>query len=44
MFANYCQEDGSVGTIAPAGGVKLIDVPEMNYKSKENKGQPLVRA
>jgi len=39
VFANYCQEDGSVGTIAPSGGVKLIDVPEMNYKSKENKGE-----
>ena len=34
MFANYCEEDGAVGTIIPCGAVKLVDVDEMNYKVK----------
>ena len=39
MFSNYCEEDGSVGTIIPCGAVKLVDVPDMNYRSKDNKGK-----
>ena len=34
MCANYCEEDGAVGTIIPCGAVKLVDVDEMNYKVK----------
>ena len=37
MFANYCEEDGSVGVLYPCAAVKLVDVPEMNYRSKDNK-------
>ena len=39
MFANYCEEDGAVGTIIPCGAVKLVDVDEMNYKAKNNQGE-----
>lgn len=39
MFANYCEEDGAVGTVIPCGAVKLVDVDDMNYKAKNNQGE-----
>ena len=38
MFANYCDEDGAVGTVIPCGAVRLMDVDDMNYKAKNNQG------
>jgi len=39
MFANYCNEDGCIGVPAPWTGIKLVDVPEMNYLAAEGKGE-----
>jgi len=39
MFANYCDEDGAVGTVIPCGAVRLMDVEDMNYKAKNNQGE-----
>jgi len=39
IFANYTKEDGCIGVPAPWTGVKLVDVPEMNYFAKDGKGE-----
>jgi len=39
VFSNYCVEDGSVGVPTPWTGIKLVDVPEMNYYAKDDKGE-----
>lgn len=38
-FANYCEEDGCIGVPQPWTGIKLVDVPEMNYYAKNGQGE-----
>lgn len=39
IFSNYCADDGCVGIPMPWTGIKLVDVPEMGYFSKDGKGE-----
>lgn len=39
IFANYCEEDGCIGVPVPWTGIKLVDVPTMNYYAKDGQGE-----
>ena len=39
LFANYCEEDGCIGVPTPWTGIKLVDVPDMNYFAKDGQGE-----